>query len=333
MELTTKQYKATIQKYLQVCAHKRLDKNTITRKTELLTRLQVFLGERPFNPDTTNEFLQSLIEVGDSTREFYGRIIRGFVSYCFEEELFRRNWSKKIILPKLHRIVIEVVSEPTAWEIILLGTTPGKYENTPSRNSKIETRLALQFMLLSGCRVDEVEQMKGSDLRLDADEPYIIIHSKGGDIERQPVPQSMIAVLRERQSNDRLFRFRKKTANKLLHRGSKILNITEIETTCHRLRDIFAVSRLRKGEPLQLVSRALRHKSIKTTDRYYSNYILSDIAPVVNNSDIMKQELTPMQLQEELLKLVQKAGLHLHKKFKLETLLTDEGVQIVAKFK
>jgi integrase len=333
MELTIQQYKATVQKYLHVCAQKRLDKNTIIRKTELLTRLQTFLGDKSFSPDTANEFLQSLTEVGDSTREFYGRIIRGFVSYCYEEELFRRNWSRKIILPKLHRTVIEVVSESTAWEIILAGTTPGKYENTPSRKSKIETRLALQFMLLSGCRVDEVEKMKGLELRLNADEPYVIIHSKGGDIERQPVPQSMIKVLHERQSNSRLFNFRKKTANKLLHRGSKSLGITEIETTCHRLRDIFAVSRLRKGEPLQLVSRALRHKSIKTTDRYYSNYILSDIAPVVNNSDIVKQELTPMQLHDELLKQIKKAGLHLHSEFELKTQLTSKGLHVFAKFK
>lgn len=331
MELTIEQYKTTVQKYLAVCKQKGREKSTITRKTELLTRLQIFLGERSLSPDITNEFLQSL-DIADSSIDFYGRIIRGFVRFCYDEELIRRDWSKKIILPKLHRKVIELVSESVAWQIIERGTTPGREENGYTKRSKIETRFALQFMLLSGCRVNEVEEMKGSDLRLDADEPFVIIHSKGGDIERQPVPQSMIPILRERQHNEKLFNFTKKTANKLLHRGSEKLQITNIETTCHRLRDIFAVTRLRKGEQLQLVSRALRHKSIKTTDDYYSNYILSDIAPVVNNSDIVKQSLTEEETIEKLMRMIEKSGMNLHPNFVLDVKKGNREIQIIAKF-
>ena len=41
----------------------------------------------------------------------------------------------------------------------------------------------------------------------------------------------------------------------------------------HRLRDTFAVDLLEKGVPLEEVSRALGHESIKTTERHYSKWV------------------------------------------------------------
>jgi integrase len=39
------------------------------------------------------------------------------------------------------------------------------------------------------------------------------------------------------------------------------------------LRDTFAVEMLLAGMPLELVSRLLTHKSIKTTERYYARWV------------------------------------------------------------
>jgi hypothetical protein len=41
----------------------------------------------------------------------------------------------------------------------------------------------------------------------------------------------------------------------------------------HQLRDTFAVALLEKGVPLEDVSRALGHESIKTTERYYAKWV------------------------------------------------------------
>jgi integrase/recombinase XerD len=41
----------------------------------------------------------------------------------------------------------------------------------------------------------------------------------------------------------------------------------------HQLRHTFAVSLLEKGVPLEEVSKALGHESIKTTEKYYAKWI------------------------------------------------------------
>jgi len=41
----------------------------------------------------------------------------------------------------------------------------------------------------------------------------------------------------------------------------------------HRLRDTFAVDLLEKGVPLEEVSKALGHKSTKTTERHYAKWV------------------------------------------------------------
>ena len=41
----------------------------------------------------------------------------------------------------------------------------------------------------------------------------------------------------------------------------------------HQLRDTFAVALLEKGVPLEDVSRALGHESIKTTEKYYAKWV------------------------------------------------------------
>ena len=41
----------------------------------------------------------------------------------------------------------------------------------------------------------------------------------------------------------------------------------------HRLRDTFAVDLLEKGVPLEEVSKALGHESIKTTERHYAKWV------------------------------------------------------------
>ncbi|MEK7572020.1 MAG: site-specific integrase [Patescibacteria group bacterium] len=337
MELDFDQLQEVINEYLTVyCIDDGQNKTYIKEKGQLYTKLLTFLNGKPFNLETVKEFIHYLYDNGwdeEGSKNTLGVRIRALVNYCYEEkDLFVKNWAKKIPKPTVHRKVIEVVKESVAMQIIIAGTTPKSYENSRDRFSKAETRLACEFMLNTGCRVQEVAMMKGSDLRLDADEPYVIIHSKGGDTEMQPVPEIMMPILRERVGNNRLFFFTQKGANRALERGSKDLGITTIHTTCHRLRDIFALTRLRNGVSLQLVSRALRHKSIKTTDRYYSNYVLIDIAPVINNSDLVRQKMTPQELLEELVKLVKKTGLDKHEEFFLQTTMSNEEVHIDAVF-
>lgn len=76
--------------------------------------------------------------------------------------------------------------------------------------------------------------------------------------------------------------------------------------TCHKLRDIFSLSRLRRGNSLQLVSRTLRHTSIAITDKYYSDYILNDLVETVNDSPLIKNSISTEQLLDEAIQAFQK---------------------------
>ena len=58
---------------------------------------------------------------------------------------------------------------------------------------------------------------------------------------------------------------------------SKLFDDAKIPDVCymksHRLRDTFAVDLLKKGVPLEEVSKILGHESIKTTERHYAKWV------------------------------------------------------------
>jgi integrase len=50
---------------------------------------------------------------------------------------------------------------------------------------------------------------------------------------------------------------------------------TDTHMLSHRLRDTFAVDLLQKGVPLEEVSKALGHESVKTTEKHYAQWVRS----------------------------------------------------------
>jgi integrase len=212
------------------------------------------------------------------------------------------------------------------------GCTPNSFDNYRIKKAKEEHRLALQFLLLHGCRVGEVIKFKASDMRLDAENPYIIIREpKNGQDRRQSIHSYFIPILRERINNQRLFSITKKTCNNALHRGAKKLGLVGYDVTVHRLRDIYALSRLRKQPPM-LVSRTLGHKDFKTTDMHYSQYDLSDLAPVVEDSGVLQSPITPHEFREKAEKALKVAGLVRPAQYDLQIFESNGEVTIKAVF-
>ena len=72
------------------------------------------------------------------------------------------------------------------------------------------------------------------------------------------------------------------------------------------MRDVFSLSRLRAGQPLQLVSRTPRHTSVAITDKYYNDYILNDLVETVNDSPLIREALVPEELVQKGIKLFKK---------------------------
>ena len=104
--------------------------------------------------------------------------------------------------------------------------------------------------------------------------------------------------MKKRVQKKRVFEATADTCNKNLKDGMKKLNVT-LPLTCHKLRDIYSLSRLRRGNSLQLVSRTLRHASVAITDKFYSDYVLDDLIETINDSPLIKKSLPAEQLVEK----------------------------------
>lgn len=272
-----------------------LQQTTVKNKRNAMKRLQSFHGNRSFSLETAREFIADLQKKGWTPSSIRAeiKVLRAFCAFCVDRGLISENFCKKITIPKIHKKVRQFVSEEVAEQIIITGTEKTRFDNLLAQFAKDEMRIALRFMLRTGIRISELKKMRGKDLNLDDEQPNFVVHSKGGNAEVLPQPYDMIEELRPRVKQEKVFTVSESGCNRVLGRGARNLKVNKI--TCHSLRHIFSLSRLRKREPLQLVSRALRHSSVSITDSYYSEFMLNDLVPVVNNSDVI---LNTVPLQE-----------------------------------
>jgi len=277
---------------------KGLEEKSIRNKKAILSKLLPFLKDRPLTFDTCREYAFYMYENGwnkPNSRVNVIKNIRAFVNFLYERGYINENFSRKLIKPKVVREPFHLPSEADAERCIIAGTEPGFYDRSRSIKIKEETKLCLQFILRTGLRVSEALNLRGSDLSPFDEQPFFQVRSKGGKSSLLPIPYDMIEVMKKRVDRKRVFEATEKTCNKNLNDGVKKLSIP-FHLTCHKLRDIYSLSRLRRGNSLQLVSRTLRHSSVVITDKYYSDYVLDDIVETINDSPIIKDALTPEQL-------------------------------------
>ncbi len=281
---------------------------TIRNKKEILERLFIFLNDQEFSLDSCRAFVKNLFDTTwkmPNSRADLVKILRAFVNFLYRRKYISENFAQELIKPKVPRPPLILVSEKEAETIILAGTEFGKGDNSRNKHIKMEMRIALLFILRTGLRISEAIKLEGKDLSPYDDPPSMFIHSKGGNTDLMPMPLDMVDEMKKRQKKVRVFEITEKTCNEVLHRGSQKLGIT-IKTTCHKLRDIYSLARLRNGNSIQLVSRTLRHSSIAVTDKYYSNYVLTDTAPVLNNSEIIQKNIPTGEIAKQIINQIEK---------------------------
>jgi integrase len=282
-----------------------LQQTTIKNKRNSLNRLLLFIKDRAFTIEIVREYIVDLQNKSWTPASIRAeiKILRAFCSFCVKRKYITENFCRDLVVPKIHKKARHFVSEEIAEKIIIAGTEKTKFDNALAQVVKTDMRIALRFILRTGIRISEAIKLRGKDFNLDDDEPFFIVQSKGGDSEALPLPTDMIEELRHKLKQERVFRISEAGCNRALERGCKALQVVN-KLTCHSLRHIFSLSRLRRREPLQLVSRALRHSSVKITDDYYSEFVLSDLVPVINNSEIIQEGLTVEQLFDRVQKAV-----------------------------
>lgn len=247
-------------------------------------------SKKPFGAPLCRDFFLHMFETGwkaDNSRLNVVKNIRAFVNFLYKRKYISENFALELENPTVHRKTLVLVSEEELEKIIIEGTTPGKGDSPRSTYIKAEMRDALFFMALTGLRVNEVIGLKSDDLYLEDDPPNFIIRSKGGNVDLMECPRNAFHILKGREKRTRVFEVNAETLRDSLKRGCEKLGITK-KVVPHTLRHVFSVSRLRRQEPLQKVSRLLRHRSVAVTDRYYSHYALQDLTHTLNNTKILQ---------------------------------------------
>jgi len=274
-----KERRMLLQGYLnKYCLIERnLSKRTIKNKEYALTRLFLFLGEGPLNIESCRKYTVYLYKQGWSPSSICAelKMIKALINYLEAYEYIKESWAKKIKLPKVKRKLFNIVSAEIAEEIIINGSEPSEHDNGLHQKSKSEHRAALRFILRTGLRMSELLSLKYPDINLK--NSIYSVNSKGGNIDILPLPNDMVLEVAKRKYQERLFEVAPNRMNKTLKRGSFKLDI-EPHLTVHTLRHIFCTSLLKKGVPLQIVSRLMRHSSVGITDRVYSHYLIEDLA-------------------------------------------------------
>lgn len=235
-----------------------------------------------------------------TTRSVVRARLRAFLRYCYEAQ-----WLPRIPpLPKIQ------VSEPetmplTAEEYArLLAAIPGAFADKfigklrdgrladdaeKREHRRQEAGALIQLMRWSGLAIRDAVTLRRDALRHDkAKGLYRIVTSrqKTGTHVSVPIPPDVAAELLALPINGNrpeYFFWRSGTTAEIvagywandfigpLFDAAKIH--TEGRLRSHRLRDTFAVDLLQKGVPLEEVSKALGHTSVRTTERHYAKWV------------------------------------------------------------
>lgn len=305
-----------------------------TRKNrrQLMDRIALYFNNKSFDLQNCRGFLDELRKTNASaSMRRHVMDIRAFVRFLFKYEYLEKDFSNKIPMPKVEDRFFNLISETQAKNAILEGTKPGRSDNRYAQKSKEESRMGLLFMLFTGLRNSELRGLQVEDFNIS--EMIFKVRSKGGKVELSNVPLNMKATLKTwiaRKKTGQMFEAGEESLRITLHRGCKKLGLPSQRV--HDLRHIFSLTRLKRREPLQLLSRALRHKKLATTDKYYSQYMITDLAPTVNNSAEIQKEVTAETVLDTVEQVLKNCGITDDPRFRFERTNEKITIEIIRKF-
>ncbi len=193
------------------------------------------------------------------------RILNVFFSFCEDEEIIQKNPCKKI--DKIKQLkTMKIPYSDTEVELIKEACI------TPREKALVS------FLLSTGCRRDEVRQVKLSDINLN--DRSVLIHGKGGKDRYVYISARCELCIRNyiesRQGNSKyLFCSSKQPYGRLTNAGlDHIIRAIGDRSTVpnvhlHRFRRWFATYMANKGVPIQDLKVMMGHEKLDTTNDYY----------------------------------------------------------------
>ena len=294
-----------------------LKDETVRGKRDTLKRFLNWLGDKQLTADTCKAWIMFLKTKGlmPNSLKHEARILRAAVRFLYKKKYISKDFALEIPSPKVPKRPLELVPAELAEKIVISGTESGPGDNSINKQRKQEYRVALKFILRTGLRNREVRSLRGSDINLE-DETYLV-HSKSGNLDRLPLPKDMIGEISQRVKNGQLFpNLRAERLNICLKRGSRRLGV-KTRIRVHTLRHIFCTTLLKKGVPLQIVSRLMRHASVAITDAVYSHYLIDDLKQSLNERHpLIRQGLTPGEVFKSIQLAVESTGIKTDVRFK-----------------
>jgi integrase/recombinase XerD len=235
-------------------------------------------------------FIQSLRDRGckASTCNLRLSSLKSFLKYCAEEDIGLYSIyqeAKKVPLARAARIPVRTMSQ-TALRALL--AEPDARTTKGMRN-----RMVMVLLYDAALRVQELVDLKTSDLQLQAENPFILVTGKGGKTRSVPVMEKTVAHLKEYlkrfhssrdgPTRDPLFYSIRSDGPHGLSTDAVAVMLKNygesarkscpelpVRVHPHLLRHTRATDLYRAGMPLSYIAEFLGHASVNTTDIYAS---------------------------------------------------------------
>ena len=240
--------------------------------------------------DSVMKFVQSLRKrgCGASTCNLRLSSLKSLLKYCADEDIGLYSVYqevRRVPLMKVTRMPVQYMSE-TAVKALLA-------QPDPKTAKGMRNRMIMILLYDAGVRVQELVDLKVSDLQLQAKNPFIIVTGKGSKTRSVPLMDKTVTHLREylrrfhNRSDDRtgeplLYSTRSGAPHKLSTDAVGVIlknYARSARKTCsevpervhpHLFRHTRAMDLYRAGMPLSYVAEFLGHVSLNTTDIYAS---------------------------------------------------------------
>src|SRR5258708_1225229 len=247
------------------------DSSRKNRKT-FMRKVRAFFTNDTFDLPNCRAFLETLREKnGAESMKTNVTKLRAFIRFCYEYEYIDKDFAKKLKLPIVpFKLRTYLVTEDKILKAIEIGCLPNQFDNKETCERKKRIKIGLLITMFTGIRNSELRKLTVQDL--DFAKKQFTVHRKGRDIELTVLPDNMIEPLKEwvkdKVPHDKVCDVSEASLRNALHKGCKIIGIPPHRV--HDIRHIYSLTRLRRGESPQIISKLMGHKKLSTFDKYYS---------------------------------------------------------------
>jgi site-specific recombinase XerD len=204
----------------------------------------------------------------------YGQVIKGFLNWAVREDLIPARVPRNLKLPRVEEKIIEVF---TLEQIKRLFHATGTQR---SSSLLYRDRAILAVLLDTGVRCNELCLLTLDECHLSPRDSYLLVHGKGRRMREVGLGKEAILhlhryVTRFRRSNSASLFVTQSGAALTPHGLEAIVKrlgtkagITGVRCSPHTFRHTFAVHYLTHGGDVYVLSRALGHSNVSTTENY-----------------------------------------------------------------